>query len=390
MDTESLRFLRLTVSLARQGLFTASPNPRVGALIVSKGRIIGQGYHHKSGSSHAEVAAIKAAENVKHSAATMYVSLEPCCHQGKTPPCVQAVIHAGINKVVIAMLDPNPLVAGKGVEALRRAGIEVVVHPLIEAYELNAGFYLRMAQNRPFIRLKVAASLDGGTALADGQSKWITQEEARGSVQYWRARSCAILTGIGTVLADDPQLTVRHPSFSDKQSVRPTVRVIVDRLLKTPPNAKLFESSAPIWIATTQRSYEGNPEKVGLLKRKGVQHFLVCAEAAEENVDDQAARQVFITDVLQKLASQGINELWVEAGHTLLGQFIQYGLFDELHTYVAPKLLGVNVMPLASFSIESLPCAVQLKCSQVHYVGIDTHTIWRPQSDKWLPKDLVS
>jgi len=307
------------LELAAHGLTSTQPNPRVGCVFVRDGRIVAEGWHEHAGGPHAEVMALARAVDTV-AGATAYVTLEPCNHHGKTPPCSEALINAGVVRVVYAVADPNPLVNGSGARRLREAGIQVQAGLLEEAAtELNAGFIKRMRHGRPLVRLKLAMSLDGRTALSDGRSKWISSEAARQDVQYWRARSSAVLTGIGTVLADDPMLSVRNPATS----VRQPLRVILDRDLRTPPAARLFDGavSEGVWIFTAS----SDRSRSAALAARG---------ARLERTDGDLAQ------VLTRLGSAGVNELLVEAGATLAGAFVAQQCVDELLLYVAPMMLG--------------------------------------------------
>jgi diaminohydroxyphosphoribosylaminopyrimidine deaminase/5-amino-6-(5-phosphoribosylamino)uracil reductase len=307
------------LELAAKGLASAHPNPRVGCVLVRDGRVVAEGWHERAGGLHAEAAALaNATESV--AGTTAYVTLEPCNHHGRTPPCSEALIKAGVVRVVYAVEDPNPLVNGSGARRLREAGVQVQAGLMqAEATDLNAGFIKRMRHGVPLVRLKLAMSLDGRTALSDGRSKWITGEAARQDVQYWRERSSAVLTGIGTVLADDPRLSVR----SAGEGVRQPLRVILDSGLRTPAAARVFDDAAPqggVWIFTT--STEG--ERIAALQARGA----------------RIEQGVGLAQVLAKLGKAGVNELLVEAGATLAGALIEQRCVDELLLYVAPVVLG--------------------------------------------------
>lgn len=330
--------------LARQGLFTTSPNPRVGCVIVKNNQAVGQGAHLKAGEAHAEVYALREAGSQAH-AADIYVTLEPCSHHGRTPPCVEAVIAAKPKRVIIAMQDPNPLVAGRGVAALQQAGIEVVVGVMEqEARRLNAGFVSRMTRNMPYVRCKVAASLDGRIALANGKSQWITGEAARLDVQHWRAQSCAIVTGIGTVLADNPKMTVRLAEVS-----RHPLRVIVDSHLQTPLSSNMLAKDAlqhsPLLIAHAGTE----PGLEAALSAAGAE--LVSLPGLDGKVD--------LSALMQLLAQRGVNEVLLEAGQGLNGSFLQNGLIDEFIFYYAPKLMGDAAH--AMFAIPELVAMQQVQ-----------------------------
>jgi diaminohydroxyphosphoribosylaminopyrimidine deaminase/5-amino-6-(5-phosphoribosylamino)uracil reductase len=349
-------WMSLALQVAELGLYTTSPNPRVGCVIVKDNQIIGQGAHLQAGEAHAEVMALRDAETKypeKIQGATAYVTLEPCSHFGRTPPCTDALINAGIKRVVAAMQDPNPEVAGKGLARLAAAGISVE-HGLMEAqaHALNAGFISRMLHNKPFVRLKIAASLDGRTALANGESKWITNEHARADVHHWRARSCAILTGIGTVLADNPQMNVRNVNTN-----RQPLRVVVDSQLQTPINANIFKDGNTIIAyanATTER-------KVAL-EQSGSTLLHLPNESG----------QVCLPSLMTALAAQGINELMVEAGQGLNGALIAANCVDELLLYYAPILMGADAQGMLAIpALESMQDRIQLNIFDMRQFGSD-------------------
>jgi diaminohydroxyphosphoribosylaminopyrimidine deaminase/5-amino-6-(5-phosphoribosylamino)uracil reductase len=318
-SAEDHRHMASALRLAERGLFTTMPNPRVGCVIVNEGVVVGEGWHEKAGGPHAEVHALRAA-GARAKGATAYVTLEPCSHHGRTPPCANALIDAGVAKVVAAIRDPNPQVAGQGLELLTLAGIEVQVGLLdAEARELNIGFISRMTRGRPWLRLKTASSLDGKTALLNGASKWITGPQARADVQRWRARACVILTGTGTVLADDPQMNVR-----ELDTPRQPLKVIVDSRLSTPPSAKILFGGA--FIACAESDY---------LRRTALE----AAGAQILEIPDAHGR-VDLAALLQEFGRQGINEVHVEAGATLNGALLAAGLVDEWIAYQAPVVMG--------------------------------------------------
>ncbi len=312
------------LQLARQGLNTTSPNPRVGCVIVRDGRIVGEGWHARAGEPHAEVHALAAAGPLALDA-TVYVTLEPCAHFGRTPPCADALVAAGVGRVVAAMEDPNPLVAGQGLARLNAAGIDTAVGVLeAEARELNLGFVSRMSCGRPWVRLKAAASLDGVTALANGASQWITGAPARRDGHAWRARACAVLTGIGTVRDDDPRLTVREVPCE-----RQPLRVVVDSRLETPPAARVLAGAR-----------EGMPVLVVGAVEDAARRAALEAAGAEVLLMPNAAGKVELAALLSELARRGVNELHVEAGFKLSGSLVREGCVDELLLYFAPTLLG--------------------------------------------------
>jgi diaminohydroxyphosphoribosylaminopyrimidine deaminase/5-amino-6-(5-phosphoribosylamino)uracil reductase len=316
------RFMQRALELGEHAL-DATPNPRVGCLIVRDDQVLGEGYTQRPGSHHAEIEALNEARRRGHdvSGATVYVTLEPCSHFGRTPPCATALIEARVGRVVVAVEDPNPQVAGRGMELLRNAGVDVRCGLLRqEAVDANVGFFSRMTRGRPWVRLKLAASLDGRSALDNGVSRWITGEAARADGHAWRARACAILTGIGTVRADDPQLTVRL--FS---SGRQPLKVVADSRLAVDDAARLFDGN-PVLVATARRD-DAKAER--LLRR---QAQVAVLPGRDGRVDLEA--------LLAELAARGVNELHVEAGATLSGALVRLGLADELLLYQAPVFLG--------------------------------------------------
>ena len=340
------------LQLAERGLNTTSPNPRVGCVMVKDGKNIGEGWHERAGEPHAEVHALLVAGRTTKGA-TAYVTLEPCSHHGRTPPCADALIAAGVKRVVVAMQDPNPLVAGRGNAKLKAAGVAVECG-LMEAAarELNIGFISRMTRGTPWVRSKIAASLDGRTALANGLSKWITGEAARQDVQQWRARSCAVLTGSGTVLADDPQLNVRTGDV-----VRQPLRVVLDTELRISSDAKILQGgNMLIYTASTDAA------KQVALRERGV----------DVGVMQQVEGGLPLSAVLSDLARRGINEVLVEAGKTLNGALLKAGLVDELVLYLAPQLLGDAARGLANLDeLTQLEQRVELAWQDVRHVGND-------------------
>ena len=318
-----ISMMQNALALAWQGRFSTSPNPRVGCVIARGSQIVGQGFHLQAGGPHAEVHALRQAGALAEGA-TAYVTLEPCSHYGRTPPCAKSLMEAGVARVVAAMTDPNPLVAGKGLAMLREAGIDVSDGLLqTEARALNRGFLSRIERARPFVRLKCAASLDGKTALANGQSQWITGAEARADVQILRAESCAILTGIGTVLADNPQLNVR-----DFPTLRQPARVVLDSRLQTPIESKLVQDGgSPTVIATLVE------DESRLAPYRRHEHIRIIRPSETQG-------RIDLHDLLAQLAALGFGEVMVEAGATLAGAFLQENLADEIVLYQAPKILG--------------------------------------------------
>jgi diaminohydroxyphosphoribosylaminopyrimidine deaminase/5-amino-6-(5-phosphoribosylamino)uracil reductase len=321
---EDARYMARALQLARRGLYTTDPNPRVGCVIVQGDRIVGEGFHLRAGEPHAEVLALQQAGPHAHGA-TVYVTLEPCCHQGRTPPCSDALLKVRVRRVVAAMRDPNPQVAGKGLEALEAQGVAVQVGLMEgQAKELNPGFIERMKNGRPFVRVKLAASLDGRTALAGGESRWITGEAARADVQRWRARSSAVLTGISTVLADDPRLNVRDETIGDIG--RQPLRIVVDGHLRLPPTAQLLRLPGKTLVVAVA----DEDKRAGALRAAGAE--VVFIPGADGKVD--------LAALMHHLGTREINEVLVEAGSTLCGALLKQRLVDELVSYYAPYLLG--------------------------------------------------
>ena len=339
--------------LAEQGLYGASPNPRVGCVLVRDGDVVGKGWHERAGEPHAEVYALREAGEAARGA-TAYVTLEPCSHHGRTPPCADALVEAGVARVVVAVQDPNPEVAGAGVARLRSAGIEVDCGLMeAEARELNIGFFARMTRGTPWVRSKIAMSLDGRTALGNGKSQWITGDAARQNVQRWRARSCAVLTGINTVLADDARLNVR-----EIETPRQPLRVVLDSQLRIPLEARVLYGGGNTLIYTALR----DERKTALLQDLGA--TVVAMPDGKGQVDLPA--------MLRDLAQRGCNEVLAEAGSTLNGALLRAGLADELLLYIAPQLLGDAARGMAQLGeLTSLDQRVNLKWQDVRQIGND-------------------
>lgn len=349
------------LELARRGMYTTTPNPRVGCVIVrgnpTGDEVVGEGWHERAGEPHAEVLALREA-GAQARGATAYVTLEPCAHQGRTPPCCEALIAAGVARVIGAMEDPNPLVSGKGFALLRAANITVesglMAH---EARDINIGFVSRMTRGRPWVRLKVAASLDGKTALLNGQSQWITGEQARRDGHAWRAQACAILTGIGTVQQDDPHLTVR-----DVETTRQPLRVVVDSRLETPLSAKVLAKGTLIAAASSK-----------VLPMQALQN-----KGAEILVLPNAAGKVELPDLLLELGRRGMNEVHVEAGFKLNGSLLKEGLVDELLIYLAPSVLGDAAQGMFQLpQLKSLSEQRKLNIVDVRQIGADIRILAR-------------
>ncbi len=358
------KWMARALQLAERGLYTTDPNPRVGCVLVKDDAIVGEGWHYSAGLPHAEKEALaNAGKNAR--SATAYVTLEPCCHHGRTPPCSDALIDAGVERVVAAMQDPNPLVAGKGLEQLRAAGIHVDSGLLEnEAKALNPGFVRRMETGRPYVRCKLAMSLDGRTAMASGESRWISSDASRRDVHRLRARSSAIVTGIGTLLADDPSMTVRLqaddlPGVEDAAHIRQPLRVVVDSSLQTPVDAKILErrDSNATLIVTTSR----DAQRRDALLQTGAE---ILTHADEP--------QVLLPLLCEQLAQRRINELLIEAGPTLAGAALQAGIIDEVVIYMAPHLMGSGARGLFNLpGLERMAQRIPLNIKDVRRIGPD-------------------
>lgn len=360
------------LELAARGLETAHPNPRVGCVIAQGERIVGEGWHVRTGEPHAEVHALRAA-GAAAAGATAYVTLEPCSHEGRTPPCVQALLAAHVARVVFAVADPNPRVNGEGARLLGERGVRVEQGLLeAEAAELNAGFLKRMRTGRPWVRVKLAMSLDGRTALGNGESHWITGTPAREDVQHWRARSGAVMTGIGTVLADDPRLDVRLPEPSGGPRP-PLLRVVLDSHLRTPPAARLFAIPGEVLLVSTAPQAQ---EAAGYAARRAALEPRATLEAIEAD----AGGHVPLAALLEQLGRREINELWVEAGPRLAGALLAAQLVDELVLYIAPRLLGPQGRALAELpALDRLQDSPWFVMMDIRQVGTDLRLRLRPQ-----------
>ncbi len=354
-DQADREFMARALALATRSMNDAAPNPRVGCVIVREGRVIGEGWTQAPGSNHAEIEALLDARRNGHDVrgATVYVSLEPCSHFGRTPPCATALIEAHVGRVIAAVEDPNPLVAGGGLEMLRTAGIDVRCGLLEqEAAEINAGFFSRMQRGRPWVRMKIAASLDGKTALVNGNSKWITSEDARRDGHAWRARACAVLTGIGTVQADNPRMDVRLVETS-----RQPLRVLVDSRLEVDPGARWFEADGPVLVATAAT----DRERLASLRAVGADVVVLPDEHGK----------VDLAALMKDLANRRINEVHVEAGFRLNGSLVKAGVVDELLVYLAPMLIGEAQGMLHLPALSDLAQAQRLEFREVAMVGGD-------------------
>ncbi len=347
------------LGLAARGLDTTTPNPRVGCVLMQDERIVGEGWHQRAGEAHAEIHALRQAGAAARGA-TAYVTLEPCSHFGRTPPCADALIEAGVARVVAAMEDPNPQVAGRGLARLRAAGI-VTAHGLLEAEarELNIGFISRMTRQRPWLRLKAASTLDGKTALTNGVSQWITGAAARDDGHRWRARACAILTGIGTVLADDPQLTVRGVPCE-----RQPLRILIDARLDVPDGARILQG-APIVLATASEDHA----RIAALSAAG--HEVIVLPNAAGKVD--------LAQLMHELGRRGLNEIHAEAGLKLNGSLLREGCVDELLLYVAPMLVGDAAQGIFNLAaLTRLDQAIRLDIRDLRRIGDDFRIVARP------------
>ncbi len=351
-------FMARALRLARRGLNTTTPNPRVGCVLVNGGVIVGEGWHERAGEPHAEIHALRAAGGSARGA-TAYICLEPCSHHGRTPPCVDALIEAGVARVVAAMEDPNPQVAGEGLARLDAAGIATQCGLLEhEARSLNLGFVSRMTRHRPWVRLKIAASLDGRTALADGRSQWITSADARRDAHAWRARSCAVLTGIGTVREDDPRLTVRDVATS-----RQPLRIVVDSRLALPLDANVLEGGSTLIAAA-----RGEPQRIAALRSRGAEVVLL----------PDAHGRVDLAALMGELARRGVNELMCEAGVRLNGSLLAAGLVDELLLYLAPCLIGETARGMFDLpALTDLAAKRSLDIVELRRVGADLRILAR-------------
>ncbi|MDC9590251.1 bifunctional diaminohydroxyphosphoribosylaminopyrimidine deaminase/5-amino-6-(5-phosphoribosylamino)uracil reductase RibD [Xenorhabdus sp. XENO-10] len=351
-------YMRRALELAEKGRYTAHPNPKVGCILVLENTIIGEGWHVRVGTPHAEINALHQA-GTQANGSTAYVTLEPCAHHGRTPPCCDALINAGVSRVVIASEDPYPQVNGKGIERLRKAGINVEVGLLRkEAEELNCGFLSRVRRGRPWVRAKIGMSLDGRTTLADGNSKWITSAKSREDVHKWRLSSCAILTGIGTVLADDPQLTAR---ISNDMNLAP-LRIILDSYLRIPHKAKVLDKMAETLI----------------VHRPDAQEIKLPPHVNRISIDT-CNNQINLKMLLEELGNRGLNDIFVEAGPILTGSLLKERLIDELLVYVSPRLLGDQARPMMAYIYpESLEISPFFRLIEHIQVDTDIRLRFRP------------
>ncbi len=351
-------FMGQALQLAGRGLYTTTPNPRVGCAVVRDGALVGTGWHEKAGMPHAEALALEAA-GARARGATLYVNLEPCSHHGRTPPCVDAMIAAGVKRVVAAIQDPNPKVAGAGFAKLRAAGIAVEQGlKEDEARELNIGFLARMARGRPWVRMKIAASLDGGTALANGKSQWITGEAARADGHRWRARACAVLTGFGTVRDDDPQLDVRGV-----ETPRQPLKIVVDSKFETSPSARLLKEGKTLVAGAVK-----DAKRIAALEAAGAEAVIIPNERGK----------VELYRLAEELARRELNEIHVEAGTRLNGSLLQAGVVDELLVYLAPRIIGDSGRGMFGLpELTELSQTAALEIREVERVGEDLRILAR-------------
>jgi diaminohydroxyphosphoribosylaminopyrimidine deaminase/5-amino-6-(5-phosphoribosylamino)uracil reductase len=372
-----LPHLHTAQALATQALTLSNPNPRVGCVLTdASGRVVGQGHTQAVGGPHAEVMALRDAQAQGHDVrgGTAYVTMEPCSHHGRTPPCCDALVAAGLAEVVIATLDPNPLVAGQGAERLRAAGLRVHVMPAhsaesMAARELNIGFFSRMVRGRPWVRLKMAASLDGISALPNGVSQWITGEAARADGHAWRARACAVLTGVGTVRTDNPTLDVRAVTTTRQPQL-----FVVDSRFETPPSAALLQpvssgQARAVHIVGTEGQAQAQPQRLAALQAAGAHTLALKADSTQAKVD--------LAELMAHLGRSGVNELHVEAGHGLNASLFRGGWIDECLIYLAPQLLGQGAGMASLGPLNALSDGVALSFDTVERVGVDLRVIAR-------------
>lgn len=356
-----IEFMQRAINLAKKGRFTTTPNPNVGCVLVKNGKVIGEGYHQKAGQGHAEVNAIANVDDVESiKGATAYVTLEPCSHYGRTPPCSKELIEVGVARVVIAMQDPNPQVAGRGIAMLEDAGITTTCGILEQqSRALNTGFLNRMEKSRPFVTIKMAATLDGATALNDGTSQWITASDARIDVQGFRAQHCAILTGSGTVVADNPSMNIRYAELGylqgeiEQSSLRQPLRVVIDSKNLISPTHKMIAINSPIMLVRREKDNQEWPSHV--------EQFIMPGTG-----------KIDLHALMVELANREINSVWVEAGANLAGALVEHDLCDELIVYQAPKLMGTGNKGLLTLpSIDHMDKLLDINITDVRMVGCD-------------------
>ncbi|MCW8928985.1 MAG: bifunctional diaminohydroxyphosphoribosylaminopyrimidine deaminase/5-amino-6-(5-phosphoribosylamino)uracil reductase RibD [Gammaproteobacteria bacterium] len=375
-------YMAKAISLAKKGWYSTHPNPRVGCVLVRDDEIIAEGWHQYAGQGHAEVnaLAVLAKKNIHAKGATAYVTLEPCSHFGKTPPCSNALIEVGITRVVIAMVDPNPLVSGNGVQRLQESGVKVKTGVLeAEARTLNSGFIQRMESKRPRVRCKMAMSLDGRTAMANGESKWITSADAREDVQRLRAESSVILTGIGTIIADDPSMNVRSHKYTDvkdgvqERGMRQPDRFILDTQLRTPTQAKILSLPGKTVIATAKARQVLMQQKIQDLESKGANVLFLPIQKRP------STSSLSLQATMSLMAQQQYNDVLLEAGATLTGAMLQAGFVDELIIYMAPHLMGSEARGLFNLTgLESMKQRINLNIQDIRAVGEDFRITAKP------------
>ncbi len=365
-SADDYRYMARALQLAERGRFSTHPNPRVGCVLVADGKIVGEGFHQRAGQAHAEVNALAQA-GARARGATAYVTLEPCAHQGRTPPCVQALQAAGVARVIAAMVDPNPQVAGQGLAMLAAAGIATASGLLeAQAQALNPGFISRMTRQRPFVRLKLAGSLDGRSAMADGDSVWITGEAARRDVQRWRAQADAIITGIGTVLADKPRLNVRYQvSAPYADSLKQPIRIILDSQLQTPVDAQIVQGEGAVLIFADPSA---DPARQQALQAQGVEVVRI----------DSTGNGLGLQALMAELNRREINECHLECGASLAGAFMQAQLVDEMVYYMAACFMGSSARPLLELPISKMADKQPMRIVQFDRVGEDIRLLLRP------------
>jgi diaminohydroxyphosphoribosylaminopyrimidine deaminase/5-amino-6-(5-phosphoribosylamino)uracil reductase len=382
-DSVDRKYLLAAIELAERGRFSAAPNPCVGAIIVKDGAVLGRGWHERPGGPHAEAAALNSVRATlgaqglpveavaeRLAGATVYVSLEPCAFQGRTPPCADALVAARVARVVGALTDPHSKVGGAGYQRLRDAGIEVRALELPEAEALNPGYLSRIRQQRPFVRLKIASALDGRTAMASGESQWITGPAARKDVQYWRARSDAVLTGSGTVLADDPQLNVRDASYATSGTLRQPLRVVLDTGGRLAAAARIFaDPDSALWVH--------GPDAAPAAGAVPTLASAIDDSPADSGPTSRAA--INLPALLAQLGDRGCNEVLVEAGPTLIGAFLAAGLWDEALVYLAPKWLGSSARPQAQLPLERMAQAIEATIADCILIDRDLRLTLKPE-----------
>ena len=390
-DAADIGYMQRAIELAKQGRFTTAPNPNVGCVIVKDGNIVGEGFHLRAGEAHAEVHALAAAGNAAEGA-TCYVTLEPCSHYGRTPPCAEALVKAKVGRVVVAMVDPNPKVAGNGIAILTAAGINVSVGVLSEqAHALNPGFIFRMQHKRPFVRLKMAASLDGRTALANGESKWITGAAARADVQQFRAQANAILSTASTVLMDDAALNVRFSELAmntvdypllpnGEPALRQPIRVVLDNRQRLnhelQTRLRLFQQPGPLMLVHGRQTEPKPTSGITVAADRAT----TPASVTTVEIDQDSHHNIDMSQLLQRLAELDINDIWVEAGATLAGTLLDLQLVDEIIIYLAPKLMGNSARGLAALSeLTDMAQVPRLSFTDITQIGDDLRIIAKPE-----------